>query len=67
MRRSLPKILIRTGTRRALGMLEEQRRAARLRHAVGDLRDFQNRIHFRGDALQLAFAFQPRKKVRKSR
>ena len=43
---------------RALWLLEQQRRAAGTRHAIGNLRDFEDRIDFRGDAAQLAFFFQ---------
>ena len=38
--------------------LEQQRRAAGLHRAVGDLRDLEDRIDFRRDSLQLAFLFQ---------
>ena len=45
---------------RALRLFEEQRRAAGALDAIGDLRDFQHRIDFGGDAPQFAFFFQLR-------
>jgi hypothetical protein len=54
MRRMLAKALMRTGTLRALGLLKQQRGAAAFHGAVGKLGDFQHRVHFDGDATQLA-------------
>ena len=45
---------------RALRIFKQQRRAAGARYAIGDFRDLEDRIDFRGDAPQLAFFFQPR-------
>ena len=44
----------------AAHVLEEQRRAARLAHAVGDLGDFQLGGDGRGDALKLAALLEER-------
>ena len=46
--------------RRALDVLEEKRRAARLDGAVGDLRDLELRIDLGLDANELAFALEER-------
>ena len=54
----LAKLLISTGMRVALGLFEQQRRAALLHGAVGELGDFENRIHLERDALQFSFFFQ---------
>ena len=45
---------------RSLRALEEQRRAAGARDAVGDLGDLQHGIHFGGNALEFPFFFQAR-------
>ena len=47
---------------RALGTFEQQRRTTGSRHAIGDLRNFQNGIDFGGDAPQFALFFQLRNK-----
>ena len=44
----------------ALRVLEEQSRSAGARDALGDLGDFQQRVHFGGHALELPFFFQAR-------
>ena len=59
MRRSLPSMLMSSGMREPFGFSNSKRRAAGARHAIGDLRDLEDRIDFRGDALQFAFFFQP--------
>ena len=46
-----------------LGVLEEERRPARLHHAVGDLRDLQVRVDLGRDADELAFALEKRDPV----
>ena len=56
--RMLAKALMSTGMRVALGLLEQQRRAAALHGAVGELGDLQDRVHFEGDALQFAVLLQ---------
>ncbi len=43
---------------RALRFFKQQGRAAGARHAIGDLRDFEDRIDFSGDAPQFALFFQ---------
>ena len=43
---------------RALGPLKQQRRPPSAGYPVGDFRDLENRVDFRGDALELAFLFQ---------
>ena len=47
----------------ALGLLEQQRRAAGLQHAVADLGHLEPRIDGGRDALQLAAAFELREEV----
>ena len=44
--------------RAALGLLEQQRRAAGAQHAVADFGHFQLRVDLDGDALQLAELFE---------
>jgi 3-oxoacyl-[acyl-carrier protein] reductase len=46
------------GNLRALGLLEQQRGAAGLHRAVGELGDFQVRIHLEGNALKLLLFFE---------
>src|SRR5207344_2262295 len=47
----------------ALGLFEQQRRTARLEHAVADLGHFEPRVDGGGDALQLAAAFELREEI----
>ncbi len=42
----------------AFGFLEQQRRAARAQHTVGDFSHFEFGVDFDGDAFQLAEAFE---------
>ena len=42
----------------ALGLLEQQRRAALFHRAVGEFGDLEVRVHFERDALQFAVLFQ---------
>ena len=60
IRRSLPSMLMSSGTARAFRVLEQQRGPAGARDAVGDLGDFEHRVHFGGDALEFAALFQAR-------
>ncbi len=57
IRRMLAKALISTGTVDALGLFEQQRRAARLHAAVGEFGDLEVRIDFERDALQFPVLF----------
>ena len=52
------KALISTGIAVALGLFEQQRGAALLDGAVGELGDFEDGVHFEGNALQFAVLFQ---------
>ena len=45
---------------RALDVLEEERRAAGLDDAIGDLGDLEIRVDLDGDAVQLALALEER-------
>ncbi len=47
----------------ALRLLEQQRRAARLQHAVADFGHLEPRVDLDADALQLAAAFELRKEI----
>ena len=54
----LAKALMSTGTFEPFGFLEQQRGAAGLHGAVGELGDLEVRIHFEGNALQLFVLFE---------
>ncbi len=56
MRRSVPNWLISSGSVRAADVAEQQRRAAGLHGAVGDLGDLEVRVDLGGDLGQLALA-----------
>ena len=54
MRRRDPYALMRRGNREPLGVLEEERGAARLHRPIGDLRDLEVRVDLAPDAHELA-------------
>ena len=60
MRFSVPNWLMSSGCSRALGLLEQQRRAAGLHDAIGDLGDLEVGVGLRGDPSQLALALEER-------
>ena len=60
MRRSVPNWLIRSGWRRALDLLEQERRPARLDDAVGDLGDLEIGVDLGRDADELTLALEER-------
>ena len=62
MRLKLPKMLIASGNREPFDALEEERRPLLAHHALGDLRDFETRVHFHADALQIPDDFEVEEK-----